>query len=347
MKSPYPYFGGKSKAAPIVWARFGDVRNFIDPFFGSNAMLLSRPEWHKRQIETINDSDGMVSNFWRAVAAAPDEVAHFADWAVNENDLHARHWWLINQRTDLHARLEGDPEFYDAKIAGWWVWGMASWIGSGFCSGKGAWASVDGKLVKVGRGISQQLPHLGDGGRGINRQLPSISRNRGINRQRPQLGNGGASGQGINAISDLQAYMRELQARMRRVRVASGDWTRVLGRSVTYKLGETAVFLDPPYADEAGRMMGLYTNDSGTVAHEVRKWAIENGDNPKMKIALCGYDVEHGDYMPDSWEVVEWQPNGGFDGQRKGGRSDNHLRERIWFSPHCLRPSIQRGLFGA
>lgn len=334
MKSPFPYFGGKSKAAPIVWERFGDVRNYVEPFVGSNAILLARPDWHEPQIETINDADGMVSNFWRAVTFAPDEVAHHANWPVNENDLHARHYWLVNQRTDLHARLEGDPAYYDAKIAGWWVWGIASWIGSGWCSGKGAWSSVDGELVKVGSGVNRKLPHL-SAGRGINRQLP-------------QLGNGGANGQGVNAIDNLKSYMRQLQSRMRRVRTASGDWSRVTGKSVTYKLGETAVFLDPPYADEAGRAMGLYALDSGTVAHDVRKWAIENGDNPKMKIALCGYDVEHGHCMPDSWEMVTWRPSGGYDGQRKGGRSDNHLQERIWFSPHCIdvETSEQLSIFG-
>lgn len=39
--------------------------------------------------ETINDKDGLVSNFWRPVQAEPDAVAGHADWPVNENDLHA------------------------------------------------------------------------------------------------------------------------------------------------------------------------------------------------------------------------------------------------------------------
>ena len=35
MKSPFPWFGGKSKVAEIVWERFGDVQNYVEPFFGS------------------------------------------------------------------------------------------------------------------------------------------------------------------------------------------------------------------------------------------------------------------------------------------------------------------------
>ena len=32
LKAPFPYFGGKSKAAPAVWAAFGDgVKNYVEP----------------------------------------------------------------------------------------------------------------------------------------------------------------------------------------------------------------------------------------------------------------------------------------------------------------------------
>ena len=44
LKAPFPYFGGKSRAAALVWPRFGVVRNYCEPFFGSGAMLLARPD---------------------------------------------------------------------------------------------------------------------------------------------------------------------------------------------------------------------------------------------------------------------------------------------------------------
>jgi len=134
LRSPYPYFGGKSRVAPEVWSRFGDVANYVEPFFGSGAVLLGAP-WPSSRSETVNDLDAMISNFWRAVKADPDAVADYADWPVLENDLHARHAWLVSRKGSLQSRLEGDPDYYDAKIAGWWVWGMACWIGSGFCGG--------------------------------------------------------------------------------------------------------------------------------------------------------------------------------------------------------------------
>lgn len=44
-------------------------------------------------IETVNDLDAYVANFWRSVAHDPEAVAKYADWPVNEDDLHARHKW--------------------------------------------------------------------------------------------------------------------------------------------------------------------------------------------------------------------------------------------------------------
>lgn len=152
LKAPFPYFGGKSAIASTVWRYFGDVRNFVEPFAGSLAVLLARPQPFTGT-ETVNDADGMIANFWRALAADPDAVAAHADWPVNELDLHARHLWLTNEGRQRVARLREDPDYFDAKIAGWWVWGVCQWIGSGWCEHP-EW---------------QQLPHLGDAGRGVHR----------------------------------------------------------------------------------------------------------------------------------------------------------------------------------
>jgi site-specific DNA-adenine methylase len=74
LKAPFPWFGGKSKVAKIVWNRFGIVRNYVEPFFGSGAVMLNRPMPFDGT-ETVNDADGLVSNFWRAVAKDPDAVS--------------------------------------------------------------------------------------------------------------------------------------------------------------------------------------------------------------------------------------------------------------------------------
>lgn len=129
--APFPWFGGKRRVAPMVWAAFGDVPNYVEPFAGSLAVLLGRP--HPPKTETVNDKDGYVANFWRATKSAPDDVAHWADWPVNENDLHARHRWLREQKPDLVPKVEADMDFFDAKVAGLWCWGISMWIAGDWC----------------------------------------------------------------------------------------------------------------------------------------------------------------------------------------------------------------------
>jgi hypothetical protein len=323
-KPPFPYFGGKSGIASMVWDALGDVDSYTEPFFGSGAVLFLRPESHVRYVENVNDADGFVSNFWRALKADPDAVADAADWPVNEADLHARHLWLNGQRERITERLMGDPDFYDAKAAGWWCWGLCCWIGSGWCSGRGPWQSVDGVMVDT-----RQLPHLGSAGRGVNRQLPHLGdAGRGVNRKRPE------------AIAE---YMRGLAERLRNVRVCCGDWSRVCGPTPTTGHGIAGVFLDPPYADTAKRTSDLYAVDSLSVAHAVRGWAIENGSNPAMRIVLAGYDGEH--KMPDDWRTVEWKAQGGYGSQGEGDGRTNAAKERLWLSPHCIDAEKAAGLF--
>ena len=79
----------------------------------------------------------------------------------------------------------------------------------------------------------------------------------------------------------------------------------------------------------------VYAQDSMFLAHEVREWAIRNGDNPLLRIALCGYEGEH--EMPASWACVAWKANGGYGNQSGSTRGrENATKERIWLSPHCL-----------
>jgi hypothetical protein len=295
----------------------------------------------------VNDKDGFICNFWRAVHAAPEAVAKWADWPVNENDQHARHLWLKDNRVPLTAKLEGDPQYYDAMIAGWWVWGLCCWIGAGWCDadGGGPWVRDDaGQLVHLGdagrgihrqrvhlgagRGIHRKLVHLGNAGQGIHRQRVHLGAGRGIHRQLVHLGD---AGQGSEVLLE---WMLALADRLRRVRVCCGDWTRVCGPTPTVTLGLTGVFLDPPYLALDSREANLYGTDDGTVATAVREWALEWGDDHRMRIVLCGYEGEH--EMPNAWREVRWKAHGGYGLQGEGRGRDNAGRERLWLSPHCL-----------
>lgn len=336
LKAPFPYFGGKSKVAAEVWRRFGDVANYVEPFAGSLAVLLARPT--PPRLETVNDLDGFITNFWRATARAPLEVARHADWPVNELDLHARHRWLVEQEPDLAERLRADPDYCDPRVAGWWVWGISQWIGAGWCKrpeweGRGA-AGRAPRGIHAAR-LEQTRPHLWKHGMGVNA----------LSRQLPSLGPYGERGVHNPALPSLAEEFRRLAARLRRVRVACGDWARVVTPSVTWKQGLTGVFLDPPYG-HAERDRGIYRHDSDAVARRVREWCLANGDNPLLRIALCGYVGEGHDALAEhGWEVYRWKANGGYGNQGEGKGRRNRALEAIWFSPHCLKP-LEQPLWG-
>ena len=339
MKAPFPWFGGKSRVAEEVWARFGDTPNYVEPFAGSLAVLLDRPT--EPQTETVNDKDCYLADFWRAVQADAAAVAKAADWPINEADLHARHKWLVAQ-SDFREKMRTDPDFFDPKIAGWWVWGICQWIGSGWCREP----QREGRFHRnKPRGLTAHTwntrPSLNANGQSYTfAKRPAMKRGGcGVHRtsqQLPQLGgDGSGSGRGIHsqAISlSIADYMQALQDRLRRVRVCCGDWQRVLGPSPTFHIGLTGIFLDPPYSDKANRDPDIYNEEDLQLAHRVREWAIQNGENPKLRIALCGLEEEHP--MPPSWSTHHWKAGGGF-----GARTNNQNRfkERIWFSPHCLQ----------
>lgn len=384
---PYPWTGGKRRVAHVVWRAFGGVNNYIEPFFGSGAVLLGRPSPGK--IETVNDIDGGVVNFWRAIKHDPMEVARWCDWPVSELDLHARHAWLIERLSVMHEQLRADPKFFDAQVAGWWVWGICQWIGTGWCGGikrghprpnlndgqgvhaPGVWQQrphVSG--TNEGMGVHRKRPDVsGDNpGRGVHRQLPKLSVTDGasgvggVHRhvtgsspgKRPHLDNTGngvhryalpsiGNDRGINGVAapPCLEWFTALAERFRRVRIVCGDFRRVLGPSVLGKgrnVGgrrPTGVFLDPPY-DDSMRTKRLYTEDETGLSAAVRQWALEHGDDPDLRIALCGYEGEHD--MPGSWRVHAWT------GARGYARADNENRkkERLWLSPHCLPLETQQ-----
>ncbi len=338
LKSPFPFFGGKDSVAGAVWGRFGQVRNYVEPFFGSGAILLSRP-LPFTGTETVNDLNGWLANFWRALQADPDGVAYYADWPVSELDLHARGDWLFYRPdvSDFVERLRSDPAYYDVKSAGWWVWGKCCWIGRGWGPRPTGIVKKQWPHLGAGRGVDRQLPHLGDAGLGVNRQLPHLGNaGLGVNRQLPHLGNAGQGDKPQAAKgAALRQYLRDLSERLRGVRICCGDWSRVCGPTPTVKQGLTAVFLDPPYGVEDRDRACYGVTDSLSVSADVRKWCLEWGDDPRMRIALCGYEGEHA--MPDTWECFAWKARGGYASHSKQHDNLNARRERIWFSPHCVK----------
>ncbi len=424
LKAPFPAFGGKSQIADLVWRRLGDVRNYIEPFCFSAAVLLRRP--HPGKIETLNDLNHYVANFWRAVQHDPEAVAAYADWPVNEDDLHSRHRWLVNSEAANESlrRVRDDPDYFDAKIAGWWCWGACMWIGSGWCEtgrsgsqqlphlqgdagctgmgvtswnkqdregkrpqlcngnathGPGVFGVVDmgyreNKQPRIHGGAGGDPPGVHSGMVGLHQKRPVISNDKsehgkGVHgpiddTHRPQLADAYSRGRGVHgndALSVCDArrawligWMNRLADRLRAVRVCCGHWMRVCDSDSTLtRLGTTGVFLDPPYrkrlADGSeNRAAHIYANDKAqdvdALCDEVQEWCLKWGDNPEIRIILCGLEGEYPKLEAAGWEVVPWKSRGGY-GNRTDRGKENAARERLWLSPHCVAAEQGQSLF--
>ena len=219
--------------------------------------------------------------------------------------------------------------------------------------GRGRWTAdpVTGRLVKQGKpGVKRNRPHLSHNGMGVHhaglrepgvfRDRPHLSdngvgvhrsqlREPGVFRDRPHLSNDGVGvhhaglrepGPGDDpefhprTMPELRRWFRWLSARLRHVRIVSGDWSRVCTRGARLTLpvrqgdGVCAVFLDPPYSPTE-RDTKLYMQESD-VLEAVQAWCLEAGTDPQTRIVLAGYDTEHTALEAHGWTVHEWYTDG-------------------------------------
>ena len=72
MRTPLTYYGGKQGLARQIVPLMPAHRVYLEPFAGGAAMLFAKPRCER---ETLNDLDGQIMRFWRALRDRPDELA--------------------------------------------------------------------------------------------------------------------------------------------------------------------------------------------------------------------------------------------------------------------------------
>lgn len=76
IKPPFAYYGGKTKLADQIAALLPEHTHYVEPFAGSLAVLLAKP---RSKMETVNDLDGDLMNFWRVLRDQPEDLARVMD----------------------------------------------------------------------------------------------------------------------------------------------------------------------------------------------------------------------------------------------------------------------------
>lgn len=78
------YYGGKWRLAPWIISFFPPHMNYVEPCGGAASVLLQKP---RSPLETYNDLDGNVVNFFRVLRDKPDELIRkirLTPWAREE-----------------------------------------------------------------------------------------------------------------------------------------------------------------------------------------------------------------------------------------------------------------------
>jgi len=293
MRQLFPYIGGKYTIAPEINRRFGEIDTRIDAFTGSSSWILASPPVKH---EIVNDLDGYVVNYLRAVKYAPDEVARHLDFPRAELELIAYHHYTRDRLPELVARMGGDPDYYDPILAARWAYVMAHKYDPSL-NKSGGWLVHDGRLIyKRGAGRirgSLTLSH---------RVLSRLVKERRVSE-----------------------YVAALSERLRNVCIFWNDFEVVVEKADRSEFGVVGVLLDPPYPRHLRDYD--YDTDDADIWNRAVRWAVANGDNPKLRIAICGYnDADSDALFPHSWRRFVW---------RRSGLGQYKDKECIWFSPHC------------
>ena len=77
MKAIVKYPGSKWGLADWITGFFPPHHSYLEPFFGSGAVLFNKPRSH---IETVNDLDGRVVNLFDWIRKDPERLAHEIYW---------------------------------------------------------------------------------------------------------------------------------------------------------------------------------------------------------------------------------------------------------------------------
>lgn len=303
MKPAWPYFGAKTLAAETIWRLLGNPPLYVEPFCGTCAALLGRPEWRPGlyRCEIVNDANGLLVNTLRAIRYRPSIVLRYAGTQTSEIDMHARQAKLAQVDTGaLRAWLEASPTVCDPVLAGWWIACACDAIGAPIPSGP--WTVQDGHLANTG----------GEGG--IARSIPSVARRCGIR--------GGDGRQRVYAIAE----------RLSAVNILAGDWRRAVAPSITSRRatglsdgGSPGILLDPPYTVGAD----LYAHGNDTISAQIEEWCLTDAP-ADWRIVVCGYADDH-----PALEQAGWAVHCG----TASGSGYSHVsatsRETLWASPAC------------
>ena len=101
MNAVIKYPGSKWGIADWIIQNFPPHHSYLEPFFGSGAVLFTKP---RSNIETVNDLDGDVVNFFEWVKNDPEKLGDAIYWTPYAREVYDRAWEAQHTETDSFRR---------------------------------------------------------------------------------------------------------------------------------------------------------------------------------------------------------------------------------------------------
>ena len=159
-RTPLTYYGGKQRLAAQIVALMPPHRVYLEPFAGGAAVLFAKPRAPR---ETLNDIDGQVMRFWRALRDRRDELVA----AIAATPYSREEWNLCRERPDADDDIEAARRFLV------WIDQSFSREGTGWSPPSilfdrrgrwqaGVWANLPGKLAAAAHRLAGVALEHGD-----------------------------------------------------------------------------------------------------------------------------------------------------------------------------------------
>lgn len=97
MKRFINYPGSKWRAAPMISQLMPEHHSYLEPFFGSGGVFFNK---EPAPIETVNDVDGEIVNFFTVIRENPEELA-----AMIETTPYARQVYDDAHKIEVHSKI--------------------------------------------------------------------------------------------------------------------------------------------------------------------------------------------------------------------------------------------------
>lgn len=158
VRTPLTYYGGKQRLAQQLVALMPPHRVYLEPFAGGAATLFAKP---RAERETLNDLDGTIMRFWRALRERPDELAAaVAGTPYGRREWHESRDQQVDDDVEAARRLlvEIDQSFSRSRES----WSVPC-VGSGRGRWQpGSWGNLPPKLLAAAERLAGVALEHGD-----------------------------------------------------------------------------------------------------------------------------------------------------------------------------------------